>query len=310
VTGSSVLVLGAAGFIGRHVSRELAAQGFTVHGLGHGLWDEAEWRAWGLGTWTCDDLSATALGAAVMRVKPTAVLHCAGSGSVASSYERPYDDFNRSVTSVAALAEAVRRHAAPETRVVVTSSAAIYGDQGDVDLTEAATRSPISPYGFHKAAAETLCDSYARFFGVKVSIVRLFSVYGEGLRKQLLWDAMNKFARGERQFFGTGHEVRDWIHAEDAARLLCAAATSPQAQFEIYNGGHQKVSTREVLTSLASAANSGLLPEFSGETHTGNPRRLTSDCSHARRQLGWEPHIALADGLARYVRWYRQHGAA
>lgn len=300
----TVLVLGARGFVGRHVCRSLAAQGVRAIGLGHGTWSAADREAWGLAHWTQGEIDLPTLETLDLPAPPQAVIHCAGSGAVSYSYARPLDDFQRSVDSTAAVLEWVRRAGRPDCRVVVVSSAAVYGDQGDVDLTEMSTRSPVSPYGFHKAAAESLCDSYARFFGVRVSVVRLFSVYGEGLRKQLPWDAMGKFARGENQFFGTGHELRDWIHVDDAARLLCLAAFAPQADFEIYNGGHQHATTREVLSRMAAAARLGREPEFSGQTHTGNPRRLTSNCGHARRQLGWLPTIALEDGIDRYVDWY------
>lgn len=300
----TVLVLGARGFVGRHVCRNLAACGAKVIGLGHGAFRQEEERAWGLSQWIESDITLASLTAIETPSSPDAVIHCGGSGAVSYSYSNPLDDFKRSVDTTAAVLEWVRCLSTPKPRVVLVSSAAVYGDQGEVDLTEMAARSPMSPYGFHKLAAESLSDSYARFFGVRVSVVRLFSVYGEGLRKQLLWDAMSKFMRGESHFFGTGHELRDWIHVEDAARLLCAAAVMPQGDFEIYNGGHEHATTREVLTQLAQAGETDIEPLFNGHTHVGNPRRLTSSCAHARNQLGWTPQISLTQGLPRYVRWF------
>jgi UDP-glucose 4-epimerase len=209
------------------------------------------------------------------------------------------------VHSTAEVLEFARTLPGPAPRVVLTSSAAVYGDQGDVDVTEASACSPISPYGFHKLAAEQLCTSYARFFGVPVTIVRLFSVYGEGLRKQLLWDACQRFQRGEPQFFGTGHELRDWIHVDDAAALLCAAASAPQARFALYNGGNEQASTRDVLTMLGSLFDGCPVPIFTGNTHTGNPRRLTADCDHARHQLNWRPQTQLSGSLRQYAEWFK-----
>jgi len=302
----TALVLGAKGFVGRHASRALAADGVRVTGLGHGAWSEQEALGWGVARWVEGEIDIDALESLGLEAPPDAIIHCGGSGAVSFSYGQPLEDFKRSVDTTAAVLEWVRREQRSPCRLVVVSSAAVYGDQGEVDLTEMATRSPVSPYGFHKLAAESLCDSYARFFGVKVSVVRLFSVYGQGLRKQLLWDAMNKFSRGEDQFFGTGRELRDWIHVDDAARLLAAAAWAPQADFEIINGGHRHADTRTVLERLAASAGLPLRPRFNGETHAGNPRRLTADCGHARRQLGWTPAISLEDGLARYATWFAQ----
>lgn len=297
------LVLGAAGFIGRHVAREMARKGFVVRGIGHGGWAADERERWGVTDWFEEDISLGTLTRAAGTDRVATVLQCAGSGAVSFSYSQPMADYQRSVDSTLAMLEFVRGRAdAP--RVVVASSAAVYGDQGDIDIDESAVRSPISPYGFHKMTAEILCDSYSRFFGVAASIVRLFSVYGEGLRKQLLWDALNKFGRGEFRFFGTGHEWRDWIHVDDAARLLVAAATAEQPRFAVYNGGHDKATTREVLTTLASLSGAAGAVAFSGETHTGNPHRLTASCFRARQLLGWVPELGLAEGLGRYVDWY------
>jgi UDP-glucose 4-epimerase len=305
----SVLVVGAAGFIGRRVCHELAHRGETVLGLGHGGWKESEWRQSGLSGWVADDITIDSLERVVRDTTPRAVVHCGGSGTVGYTYKAPLDDYQRTVVSTAAVLEFVRTRIPSGCRVVITSSAAVYGDQGDVDLVETTTRSPISPYGFNKVAAENLCDLYSRFFDVPTSIVRLFSVYGEGLRKQLLWDAMTKYASGTNRFLGTGNEMRDWVHVDDAASLLSLAATLPQESFEIYNGGHVKAPTRAVVTTLAAVAGYEALPVFSGETHSGNPRRLTANSQHAQRRLTWVPRVSLDDGLTRYAQWFLQLSA-
>lgn len=300
----TALVLGAAGFIGRHVCREMNARGFTVHGVGHGGWSAAERSSFGVSRWHEADITLETLRVASAGISPDVVLHCGGSGTVAHSYRAPASDFDRSVgTTLAALA--FTREQASSPCFVLVSSAAVYGDQGDVDIDEGARLVPMSPYGYHKVMAEQLCESYHRFFNVRTRVVRLFSVYGEGLQKQLLWDAMNKYQRGEHSFFGTGHELRDWIHVDDAARLLALAATASQAPYEIYNGAHTHATTRDVLTKLALAADMLAEPLFNNETHIGNPRRLTANCGHARRQLTWTPAVALDEGLRRYAAWFK-----
>ena len=234
---------------------------------------------------------------------PEVVLHCAGSGTVAHSYQSPASDFDRSITTTLAALEFMREQPR-QTCFVLASSAAVYGDQGHLDIVEQAPLNPISPYGFHKMMAEQLCESYQRFFDINTRIVRLFSVYGESLKKQLLWDAANKFSHGKNMFFGTGEEMRDWIHVEDAAHLLALAATAPTKKHVIYNGGHTKATTRQVLNVLARASGVTDEPQFSGEVHAGNPMRLTADTSRAFNDLGFVGRVQLETGLHRYAEWF------
>jgi UDP-glucose 4-epimerase len=305
---SIAVVLGAAGFVGRHVAQKLARQGCFVLGLGHGDWKESEWRQWGLSGWADADIGIEELDRLLDGSTPRLIVHCGGSGTVSYSYAHPLEDFQRATQSTAAALEWIRLNCRKTCRFVLASSAAVYGDQGDCDATENSVRAPISPYGVHKVAAEALCESYNRFFGVSSSIVRLFSIYGEGLRKQLLWDAMNKLSAGQNQFFGTGNELRDWIHIVDASELLSLAGLSAQPTFEIYNGGFEHATTREILSRLALAYGYPDEVVFNGETHMGNPRRLTSECGHARRLLNWRPKTGLNEGLNRYVEWFKSQG--
>lgn len=304
----AALVLGAAGFVGRYVCRQLAAKGFSVLGLGHGHWSSEERQTYGLTAWLDADITLSTIQSVCEGEAPVLVVHCAGSGAVSHSFAAPATDFARSVDTTVAMLEFARLQPQPP-RVVLTSSAAVYGDQSDRDIDEDTPAAPMSPYGYHKVMAEQLCESYSRFFGLETRIVRLFSVYGEGLRKQLLWDALNKFKRGTPSFFGTGEELRDWIHVDDAARLLCMAALASGVGHGTYNGGHVRLNTREVLTLLAQAGQTGLQPVFSGEAHPGNPQRLTASHERAAAVLGFEPQIDLQQGLQRYATWFKTEGS-
>ena len=144
----TVVVLGAAGFVGRHVCRELARQDHHVVGLGHGRWFDEEWRKWGLADWVETDITLEALQRLHLQEPIRAIVHCAGSGAVAYSYSRPFEDFQRATVTTAATLEWVRLTQTKDCRVVIVSSAAVYGDQGDSDATENSVKSPISPYGF------------------------------------------------------------------------------------------------------------------------------------------------------------------
>jgi len=116
---------------------------------------------------------------------------------------------------------------------------------------------------------------------------------------------LKTFTHGELQLFGTGNELRDWIHVGDAARLLCSAACVPQARFNIYNGGYEQATTCHVLAQLANAFGKQIQPIYASEAHNDNPHRMRSDCGHARRQLARAPQVTLEDGIL-YVAWFKE----
>jgi UDP-glucose 4-epimerase len=237
-----------------------------------------------------------------------AVVHCAGSGSVGFSLAHPHDDFRMTVDTTAAVLEYLRL-AAPDARLVYPSSAAVYGCLYHGPIHESSSLAPVSPYGTHKRMAEDLCLSYHRSFQVAVSVIRFFSLYGPGLRKQLLWDACNRLAQGGAlEFFGTGNEVRDWLHVRDAAALVRMVAEAPAAGLIVNGGSGKKVTVRDVLARTAAFLETGAQLSFNGCEREGDPAHLEADIASARR-LGWSPAVELEAGIQEYVTWFRE-GAA
>ena len=188
--------------------------------------------------------------------------------------------------------------------VVFLSSAAVYGNAPADPQREDDAREPVSLYGVSKGQSEQLLVHYASHYGLRARSVRLFSVYGPGLRKQLLWDAMSKFRNGQTEFFGTGQERRDWVHVDDVCRfMLCLMKTPREHGFDIFNCGGQVASTLEVLARLADCVGAAP-PLFNGKVRIGDPMCLVADCSKAARELNWKPEIDWTRGVAEYAEWY------
>lgn len=296
-----VVVTGAAGFLGRYVSRAAAARGDEVIGIGHGQLEEDDRNEIGLSQWHELDVTLASLIAHADR--PDVIVHCAGSGSVGFSIENPAQDFDRTVSTTRDILEYIRT-SSTHTRLVYPSSAAVYGVSDRIPLNVASPLKPVSPYGVHKKIAEDLVTSYGASFRVHSAVVRVFSAYGRELRKQLLWDACQKVSHGSSEFGGTGQETRDWVHAEDIASLLMIASIHASPDVPIVNGSTGwEVSTSEILNELFTTLGAESRPSFSGRSRPGDPGRLAGDPTDAQA-WGWAPRWQWRDGIQDYARWY------
>jgi UDP-glucose 4-epimerase len=304
----TVWITGANGFIGRYLIRELADGGAAVHGLGHGAFAQADRRRLGLQTWLNGEIDAANLNAlAAAHGLPSKVFHLAGGSSVGLSIELPLEDFSRTVASTARLLEWLR-NSAPECLLVVASSAAVYGADHAGPIAENAALAPMSPYGHHKRMMEQLCESYALSFGITSLIVRLFSIYGPQLRKQLLWDVCSRLHQDGSALVlgGTGAEIRDWTDVRDVVRLLASLAELPADQpYRVVNGGSGRPTrVADIAAMLVEGFGKNTAVSYSGLARRGDPQSLLAD-DGALRRIGFEWRIQVARGIADYVTWFK-----
>ena len=309
-----VWITGAHGFIGRSLSRLLADQGHEVFGIGHGHWTLQEAQAAGLSLWLNSEVSAASLGQFAMSVpRPETIYHLAGGSSVGAALQNPYEDFQRTVGTTQELLEWIRQ-SSPVSRLVAVSSAAVYGSRHSGPIPESEPPNPFSTYGFHKLMMETVCRNYSQNFGVRIAIARLFSVYGQGLQKQLLWDLCSKLMRDPCvELGGTGLEARDWIHIHDARMGLAQLRGHADVSIPIFNlASGSSTSVRSIaesvlqhwpLTDFQAASRPKL--HFSGKSRPGDPEHLLADVSRMGA-LGFRCAVPLAEGLADYVSWFRR----
>lgn len=294
---------GGFGFLGRAAALAFKKRGFRVVGIGHGRWTPDEALAHGFDSWRASDVSLPGL--AALNERYEVVVHCAGNGSVSYSLSHPLEAFQMTVQSTAELLEHLRRTES-KALLIYPSSAAVYGAADDQPLVESDAPNPVSPYGHHKRITEDLLECHSRYFGLRVAIIRFFSIYGAGLAKQLLWDAAGKLTSGAHEvvFWGTGEETRDWIHIEDAAALVATLSDGTDA-FSIVNGASgDRVTVSEVLQRLKKSLGIDVAVSFNGAVRPGDPRFYQADVSKAKR-LGFQPTVTLADGLDRYAQWFK-----
>ena len=301
-----VLITGAGGFLGSHIAHHFGALGHSVAAVGRFAVTASGTGSypnlWKLGGMTLPD---QALHAIIRDFRPTLLVHCAGTASVADSMQQPYQDFCKTVQVCAFTLEAVRS-CAPDCRFVLLSSASVYGNPESLPIPETAPLRPVSPYGYHKMLCETLAEEYATLHGMKVAVLRIFSAYGERLRRQVIHDICLKFADPDTagvELFGTGHESRDFIHATDVARVVDTIHGADAVGVFNAAAGVQ-TSIAEVAQSIGRHFQSGKRLSFNGVVRPGDPLNWQA-CTEKIAGLGFRRGLELDPGLARYVSWFK-----
>lgn len=286
------LVTGAFGFLGRHVAAGLAEEGWTVVEAGRPR----------------TEIPSPEFDALLVDAEPRLVVHCAGPASVPASLVDPESDFRGSVEVLHELLERLRGR---EAALVLISSAAVYGQPDRLPVAEDAPARPISPYGFHRLHCELALREFHELWGLRSCALRVFSAYGEGLRRQIMWDICAKaLGDGRVELHGTGAESRDFVHAADVARAVAVVAREAPLEAEAYNVG-TGVETRldELAPLLLAALGSDAPVSFSGERRPGDPVNWRADTTRIAA-LGFEPAVPVTEGAARYAEWARRELAA
>jgi len=310
-------VTGAAGFVGSHVCERLLEAGWRVSGVDifDEFYDPAVKRSNVAGCVRHPRFSlieadirdeaamSRAVGAGV-----DVIVHLAARAGVRPSIENPllYQDVN--VRGTCILLEAARRFKIP--KFVFASSSSVYGNNPKVPFSESDNVDyPISPYAATKKAGELICYAYHHLFGLDVTCLRFFTVYGPRQRPDL---AIHKFARliehGEPiPVFGDGSMMRDHTYIDDIVAGVMAAVERCKG-YRIYNlGNSNPVSLNELIAAieaaLGKAAQIKRLP-----MQPGDVERTFADISRARAELGFEPRTDLRTGLAEFVKWMRARG--
>ena len=306
-------VTGAHGFIGRQVALKLGQQGHRVVGIGHGAWPPSEWKKWGLVHWLNGEVSTSNFNLLKERYGlPSKIFHLAGGSSVGDANLYPLEDFKRNVVATAELFEWVRQES-PGTKVVSSSSAAVYGNMYPDPIKESESPAPYSAYGYSKKMMEEVCSLYAFNYGIKVVVARIFSVYGVGLRRQLLWDICEKMQDQPTrlELSGEGSEVRDWVHVDDVALALVAIIEAASVEAPLINiGSGIGTPVREIAKFLAhqwgEEDKNNCVRElvFDSKRRIGDPHTLIADTT-ALELVGVTMKKNLFQGLKEYVKWYK-----
>lgn len=296
-----ILITGAKGFIGSNAVKYFKSLGYETFGIGHDSFSEKGSKIIELDHWKKEDISAKAI--LGFQQKFDVIIHCAGSGSVGFSLEHTNEDFKRTVDGTYEVLEYMREYNS-HAHLIYPSSPAVQGEHLDQPIKESFTGKPASPYGYHKKLTEDLCQSYSSEFDINISIVRLFSVYGNGLKKQLLWDACKKIrsSKNEVRFWGTGEETRDFIHICDTLTLFDLLLKKKE-KFVLINGGTGIRSTvRSIVELVRDLINPSIKISFDNQVNKGDPLYYWANM-HKLESYGFRSKKDLKQEFKNYVEW-------
>ena len=297
----TVLVTGVAGFIGRHVARLFVEQKWQVIGIDSSSPENAPLL--GLTEYRSLRLPSGELPELLQKYQPDLCVHCAGRAAVALSVREPLADFYANTVLTMEMLDALRRFS-PQCKFIFLSSAAVYGNPIELPISELHKSEPVSPYGFHKLQSEQLCKEFSEVHGLATASVRIFSAYGAGLRRQVLWDICYK-ALTEKvvKLQGTGQESRDFVHALDVARALILIEQMAPMRGEIYNlASGQEVKVVDLAKMVLNCLNYEGELEFEGTVPVGVPLNWQANVSKLL-SLGFSHQVNLDDGVNNFVNW-------
>ncbi len=307
------LVTGAAGFIGARISQMLIEQGHTVIGIDNinNAYDPRikDYRLANLQklkgfTFHKRDISDRSVIELFRDEKLDGVINMAARAGVRFSVEDPWAFIDSNVTGTLNMLEVCRQFGCK--KFILASTSSIYGENPVYPTPETASSSePIQPYAASKKAAEALAHSYHHLYGIDVTILRYFTVYGPAGRPDLaIFRFVKWIMEGEPiRINGDGTQSRGFTYVDDIARGTIAALKP--LGFEVVNlGGHEVITINELVEMVEELTGKQAQVQY-GPPNMADVFTNHADVTKAREMLGWEPKVSLKDGISNLIDWYR-----
>jgi nucleoside-diphosphate-sugar epimerase len=315
MTRDTVVVTGAAGFIGRWVVAELLSRGYAVRGLD----DCSNGSRRNVREFVDDDAFTFHEGDvtnptdvdAVFDTDVAACIHLAAEIDVQESLDDPDAHFETNVVGTKHVLEACRR---TDTRLGLVGTCMVYDVvDSDAGIDESHPVKPASPYAGSKLAAENLAEGYYHGYGLPVTFLRPFNTYGPYQKTGMAGGVVSIFTdrdlRGEPlKIFGTGTQSRDLLYATDCARFIVDGTFSDAAVGEVINAGTGSDITINDLAELIASEGTDIT-HVEHHHPQSEVQKLLCDPSKATDLLGWEPQVPLDEGVERLRAWLREEGA-
>lgn len=298
-----VIITGVNGFIGSHLCEQFREEGVEMEG-----WDLGDQCRFDIPYYRVNLSDYAEVVSRLEKTDADVLVHCAGCADVGKSVKDPQTDFEGNTKAVHNLLFALKSLGKNRMKILTISSAAVYGNPDRLPICEQAELKPVSPYALHKGMAERICEYFIQNYDFDIKVLRIFSAYGPGLRKQIFWDMYQKLENsGKLPMFGTGRESRDYIYIDDicqAFRLIIEKSPKNEHVYNIANG--KEVTIHQVATEFAKrAGRDESIVSFCGTVREGEPINWRADISNLQK-LGYRQTVSLGEGIEKYLQWVRQ----
>lgn len=234
------------------------------------------------------------------------LIHCVGSGVINYKKENKKKHYNNNIKTIEILISAIKNAKNRKIHIIFLSSQAVYGKNKKIPINENCPVKPSTIYGKTKYLSEVkLLKSNIK----KITILRLFSIYGDGLKKQIFWDACNNIMLKNYVFSGTGEQIRDFLHIDDLKRLIsviCSTDTKYKKKiFNVGTGTGLKIS--RLVEIIKKSLKIKFIHRFSHFKKIVNNDNYIADITLLRRYFNWRPKINYHVGISQYVNWYKKN---
>ncbi|MBL8660469.1 MAG: NAD-dependent epimerase/dehydratase family protein [Rhodospirillales bacterium] len=318
----AALVTGVAGFIGFHVAHALAARGEAVIGIDSmqrshnpALTEGRRKALAGIEGFTFAQVDVADAGAMERLFKEhpdiDRIVHLAGQAGVRYSVENPYIYLRNNIEAFVVLLETCRALPALK-HLAYASSSSVYGANAKLPFSiEDRTDSPVSLYGATKKAMEVIGHSHARMYGLRLSGLRFFTVYGPWGRPDMAaYMFTEKIIAGTPiQVYNRGEMRRDFTYIDDIVAGILGCLDRPPAAgvHRVYNlGNNRSEDLTDFIAAIERAAGRKAIVEYL-PMQPGDMTETYADIEASRRDFGFAPQIGIGEGMARFVAWYRDY---
>ena len=294
-----LLIIGSTGFIGNNALHFFRNKGYDVYCADIVIKQEENYTIL-----NPENIDFTNL---FLQHKFDVCINATGAASVPLSFQYPAIDYLLNVSNVYNMLDAIRKNC-PECKFINFSSAAVYGNPISLPIYENSAINPLSPYGYHKYYSENICKEFFEMFNIQTVSLRVFSVYGEGLKKQLFWDIYKKIRNTENNqitLFGTGRESRDFIYISDLMTAIELVLTKKELKGNVINISSGIESTiKDAVEIFVNSYSPGISVKYNNQVKVGDPLNWRADIS-VLESLGFKSTFSLHEGLENYSQWLK-----